>query len=345
MSDAQDSARSGNFGGLRPYPVLLAIAFGVAVGTIILLLTGKNPLDAYSRLVVGALAPANLPDMLNWAVPIVGMTMVAALPLRAGMLNLGGDGQMLVGGMVAATVPLYLPFTGAPAMAITIVAAMFAAGCYALLAAWGEISRGVPMLVTSLLLNYPAAGITSYLATFTLRDMSSGLAQTVMIPDADRLPMLFDPLNLGVILMVAVVAIVIFVDRRTVFGYEVRMRGLNPLFARYGGIDLASQAYTVMLFSGAIAGLVGATIVLGSHYRFINNGLLAPSYGASGFMAALLSGGNPVGAAIGGLFFAALQTGGFAMQRTTDVPRVLAMVLQSTIILFLALRGGFTRTR
>jgi len=96
----------------------------------------------------------------------------------------------------------------------------------------------------------------------------------------------------------------------------------------------------VMFVSGAIAGLVGAIIVLGSQFRFIDDNFLTPSYTWSGLMAALLANGEPAGAILAGLFFAALQTGGFAMQRETSAPRVLTIVLQSIVILFLALRHG-----
>ncbi len=98
-----------------------------------------------------------------------------------------------------------------------------------------------------------------------------------------------------------------------------------------------------MFASGAISGLVGAIVVLGSQFRFIDGALLLPAYTWSGLMAALLAGGEPIGAICAGLFFAALQTGGFAMQRETSVLRVLTMVLQSIVILFLAMRRGLGR--
>ncbi|MFT4182533.1 MAG: ABC transporter permease [Rhizobium sp.] len=325
-------------------PVAVAILGGVLVGGAILVLTGADPFATYRAMIAGALWPANLPDTLNWAVPVIGMTLVAALPLRAGLLNLGGDGQMIIGAMVAALVPLYCPGPAVVVVPLTMLLAMTASGLYAMLAAWGEISRGIPMLISSLLLGYPAAGLTSYLVTFPLRDTSTGLAQTRMIPPGMRLPVLAGPLNIGVLLIALVAVIAIYVDRQTVAGYEVRMRGLNARFAAYGGIDLDRQAYRIMFASGAIAGLVGTIIVLGSYFRFINYALLAQGYGPTGFMAALLSGGELVGAVIAGLFFAALQIGGVAMQRETEVPRVLTMVLQAMIILFLALRTGLRKT-
>ena len=316
---------------------LWSILASFVVGGLVLLSTGNNPLTAYRALVSGALSLPNLPDTLNWAMPVVGMTLVAAIPLRAGMLNLGGDGQLVVGGLVAAIVPLHLPFTGFAAIVISMAAAIIAAGLYALLAAWGEISRGIPMLISSLLLNYPAVGVASYLVRFPLRDTTSNLPQSAMIPLDDRLPTLVGPLNVGAPVMIAVALAYVWFERRTVGGLELRLSGINARFARYGGIHLARQAYGVMFVSGGIAGLVGSIIVLGSHFRFIDDGLLAPSFGPTGFMAALLAGGQPLGSVAAGLFFAAMQIGGVGMQRDTEVPRVLTMVLQAITILLIAL--------
>lgn len=328
---------------LRVPAAVLAVVFAVAAGAVLVAASGGNPLTAYWQILVGALAPENLPNTLNWAVPLTGMALVAALPLRGGMVNLGGDGQLVVGGLVAALVPLYLHLPGFLPGLAAMLAAILAAGLYATLAAWGEVRHGVPMLISSLLLSYPAVGLASYLAGFPLRDRSSGLPQTVMIPPAARLPPLGDVLNVGAFAILAVAIAVVVFDRLSVAGYELRLRGLNERFVRYGGIALGRQALASMFASGGIAGLTGATIVLGSQFRFTDGALVSPNYTWSGLMAALLAGGEPVGTIGAALFFAALQTGGFAMQRETAVPRVLTMALQAMVILFLAARHGLRR--
>ncbi|HLX99244.1 MAG TPA: ABC transporter permease [Roseiarcus sp.] len=320
--------------------VPLAILTGALIGALLILVSGHNPAAAYWAILNGALSPGNLPDTLNWATPLVGMTLVAALPLRGGMVNLGGDGQLVVGGLVAALIPLYLPAPGPLAAITAILGAMLASGLYASLAALGEIRFGVPMLISSLLLSYPAVGVASYIVGFPLRDRTTGLAETAMIPMASRLPAIAGPLNVGLILIAIAAAAFVFYDRRTVGGYELRMRGLNPRFAAYGGVRLNSQTMRIMFASGAIAGLVGAIIVLGSQFRFQDGALVTPAYTWSGLMAALLAGGEPLGAIGAGLFFAILQNGGFAMQRETAIPRVLTMAVQAIIILFLAIRHG-----
>jgi len=319
---------------------LLAILFSTLVGGALVLFSGHNPLHAYAEIVEGSLSLDSLPDTLNWATPLVGMTLVAAIPLRGGMLNLGGDGQLVIGGLIGALLPLVLPGPGALVSVAALATAALGAGLYAALAAWGEARHGVPMLISSLLLSYPAVGVTSYLARFPFRDVATGLPQTAMVPTEARLYTLSGALSAGSLLIAAIAVAAVFVDRRTVAGYELRMRGKNLRFAGYGGVGLARQAMQTMFASGAIAGLVGAIVVLGSQFRFIDGALLTPAYTWSGLMAALLANGEPAGAILAGLFFAALQTGGFAMQRETSVPRVLTIVLQSIVILFLALRHG-----
>jgi simple sugar transport system permease protein len=330
---------------LRLPPAATAILFSALVGALLILISGANPLNAYAQILIGALEWDNLPNTLNWATPLVGMTLAAALPLRGGMINLGGDGQLVIGGLVAAIIAVHLPGPGPLVAIAALLGAGVAAGLYAALAAWGETRHGIPMLISSLLLSYPAVGIASYIVRFPLRDTTTGLPQTALVPEAARLMTLSGPLNIGLLIIAAIAGATLFVDRRTLVGYELRMRGLNARFAGYGGVRLDRQAVGVMFASGAIAGLVGAIIVLGSQFRFIDDALLTPSYTWSGLMAALLAGGEPAGALLAGLFFAALQTGGFAMQRETSVPRVLTLALQSIIILFLAMRHGVAKRR
>jgi simple sugar transport system permease protein len=321
-------------------PEALAIGFAALAGAALILVSGHDPLDAYTEIVKGSLSLAALPDTLNWATPLIGMTLAAAIPLRGGMVNLGGDGQLVVGGLIGALAPLFLPGAGAVDAAVGLALAALGGGLYAALVAWGEVRHGVPMLISSLLLSYPAVGVTSYLARFPLRDVSTGLPQTLMIPSDARLYVLSGPLNVGSLLIAAIAFGVLFVDRRTSAGYELRMRGKNARFAGYGGVRLGPQAVWTMFESGAIAGLVGAIVVLGSQFRFIDGALLTPAYTWSGLTAALLVSGEPAGAIVAALFLAALQTGGFAMQRETSVPRVLTLVLQAMVILFLAMRQG-----
>ncbi len=323
-------------------PVLGAILVGFGVCGLIALWVGLSPGLMFRQLIQGAIEGPQLFETVARAVPLVGMTLAAAIPLRAGIVNLGADGQLALGGCAAAIVALYLPAPDGVRLIMALTAGVTAGAAYAAVAAAGEIYAGVPLLLSTWLLTYPAKGVCGYLVRTSLRDPTTAWPSTARIAVGSRLGNLIPgtPVNQGLLLVAVIVAAVVFVDRRTSIGFEMRLRGLNERFARYGGVELQRQTFGVMLASGAIAGLVGAVMVLGSQFRYTDGALTAPQYSWSGTLAALLAGGEPVGAVIAGVAFAALQTGGFAMERSIEIPRVLTMVLQSVVILFLAMRGA-----
>lgn len=329
----------------RLAPTLLAVIAGFVVSGLIATSAGVSPFVALSALIQGAFSGPQAAETINRAVPLIGMTLSAALPFRGGMINLGGDGQLLLGGFAATLIALYLPGSDAMRLSAALCGGMLVGGLYGALAALGEIIADIPMLVSSWLLTYPAKGLCSYLVHGPLHDPSDALAATHRLPRGVRLAHFVtgSPINTGVLLIGAAALAVVFVDRRTSAGYAIRMRGSNPRFARYGGIAISRQSVAIMFASGMLAGLVGAILVLGGQYRFTDGALLAPQYTWSGTLAALLAGGEPIGALLAGMFFAALQTGGFSMERSVGIPRVLTMVLESVIILFLSMGGGLRR--
>ncbi len=323
-------------------PVVGAVAVGFGVCGVIALWVGLSPSLMFTQLIKGAVEGPQLFETAARAVPLVGMTLAAAIPLRAGIVNLGADGQLVLGGCAAAIVALYLPAPDVVRLAVALAAGMTVAAAYAAIAAAGEIFAGVPLLLSTWLLTYPAKGLCGYLVRTSLRDPSTAWPSTARIAVGARLGSLIPgtPVNQGFLLIAVVAIAVIFIDRRSSIGFELRLRGLSERFARYGGVALHRQTLGVMAASGAVAGLVGAIMVLGSQFRYTDGGLTAPQYSWSGTLAALLAGGEPVGSVIAAVLFAALQTGGFAMERSVEIPRVLTMVLQSVVILFLAMRGA-----
>lgn len=321
---------------------LLAILGAVLIGALIMLITGHNPLQAYWAMLEGAVGGQNLSATINRAAPIVGMGLTAAIAFRAGFFNLGGEGQLVLGALTTAVVAIYVPLPGPLLLPLSILAAALVAGLYAWLAAYFQFRFNVPLLISTLLMNYPARFLASYLVNYAFRDVASGMPQTFMVPAALVLPPLGQSrLHAGIFITLALVLLTAFVISRTVAGYEIRMAGLNANFVRYGGVDLRRLGYRVMFASGAIAGIVGAIEVLGVHQRYIDDALTSPLYAWVGLMTALLSGSNPLGVLVAGLFFSAVQTGGFALERATEVPRELSRVLQALIILLVAARQRF----
>ncbi|MDP8986374.1 MAG: ABC transporter permease [Pseudomonadota bacterium] len=323
-------------------PVTGAVAVGFGVCGVIAWWVGLSPSLMFGELIKGAVEGPQLFETVARAVPLVGMALAAAIPLRGGMVNLGADGQLALGGCAAAIVALYFPAPDFVRLGVALTAGMVVGASYAALAAVGEIRAGVPLLLSTWLLTYPAKGLCGYLVRTSLRDPSMAWPSTARIAVGARLGHLLPgtPINQGFLLIAVLAIAVIFIDRRSSIGFELRLRGINERFARYGGVALNRQTLGMMIASGAIAGLVGAIMVLGSQFRYTDGALTAPQYSWSGTLAALLAGGDPVGSVIAAILFAALQTGGFAMERSVEIPRVLTMVLQSVVILFLAMRGA-----
>lgn len=321
-------------------PIAASIALALLLGAAILRATGVDPLFAYGWMVRGAFSGGNLGFTVATAVPLVGMALAFAVPLRAGIINLGGVGQLVLGGLTASITAVYTPLPGALVVVLAILAAMVAAGMLGALAATLENRFGAPLLITSLLLSYPVVSLASYLARYPFTDKGSGIPQMELVPEAARLPSLFGSsvLNVGALLLVVVIAVIWIIEKRTSLGFDIWMTGLNGMFAQYAGVDRAAVTTRMMFAGGAIAGLVGSILVLGAPFRFIDGALVAPGYTWTGLLAALLAGGSAVPVALAGTFFAALAVGGLGMERMTLVPSQLTAIMQAVIIIFLSAR-------
>ncbi len=331
-------------------PPLLAVLGAVVIGAALMLAAGHDPIAAYRAMLGGALGGrgfAGLLATLARATPIVGMGLAAAVALRGGFLNLGGEGQLVLGALASALFALRVPLPGPLLLPAALLAGALAGGAWAMLARALEVRLRVPLLIGSLLLSYPARYLASYLVNHPLRDVASGMSQTFRIPQSVELVRLTAGarLHAGALVVLALVLAAAWIVRRTGAGYELRMTGKNPRFARYGGVDVRRLGFGAMLASGAVAGLVGALEVLGTHHRFIDGALTDPLYAWTGLMAALLAGSRPLGVLAAGLFFSAVTTGGFAMERGARVPRELSQVLQALMILLIAARGSFHFSR
>lgn len=326
-----------------------AIAIGLALGAVAVIAAGEDPVTAYAALVAGAVGSGgNLAATILRAVPIAVAGVGIAVALRAGALNLGGEGQMIAGGLASAVAALAT--AGAPAP-FGLVAAL-AAGClagagWALLPAILETRLEVPILITTLLLNYIAALFAAWVVTYPLRDPTAGaaVAATAMIPEAARLPLLVSGtrLHVGALVVVVLPLLAAWAFARTVLGYELRMLGANRLFAAYGGVDVGRRIVAAMLLSGAICGLAGTMLVVGVNHRYIDTLITTGGFAWSGFIAAILALSSPVLTVVAAVFLGGLQVGAAGMARNTEVPLQLVDVVQAAIILVVAVRPAIRR--
>lgn len=292
----------------------------------------------------GGRGAANLYATLRQAAMIGALALSLLVALRAGCYNIGGEGQLVLGGFAAAVVGLYLPGPPLLVMAAAFAAAMLAGALWAMLAAWLQNGCGVPILIASLLLNYPARSLTSWLVGGPLRDENSGSAQTLRLARELWLPALpGTDMNLMVVLVVLLAVAVHFGLQQSSAGYRIGLLGHSAEFVRFNGLDPARLTLGAMAASGALAGLAGALAVFDLHYRYVDDMLTAPLYAWSGIAAVLLVMTRPAWVLPAALVLAAIKTGAFGLERSMGVPRELADVLQAIVVLMVA--GGMWRVQ
>jgi ABC-type uncharacterized transport system permease subunit len=326
-------------------PVTFSIVVAFLLGALIILLTVTDPLLAYREMFDGAFTGSGLRNTLARMIPIVGMALAISIPFRAGVINLGAEGQMVVGGLAGTLTAIYLTGPGWMVIALALLAGSLAGALWGLLPAIGQTRLRLPILIVSLLLNYPARAITGYLVRFPFADPTVTSSSTVSVPTGNRIPKLpwFGGISASIIILAILLIGVALFNRRTVPGYETRMTGLNSRFSRYGGVPVDRQVVWVMIASGAISGLIGTHLVVGETYRFLDGDLVVSGFAWTGLLVSLLAMHQPGPMLAAGGFFAALQIGGLAMQRTIEVPWQLAQVLQAIVIIMLA--GRFVISR
>lgn len=329
---------------------LVATVFGLLVGAVVILACGQNPITVYIEMFDKSFFKSYyLFSTLTRATPIIICAMATGMAWRAGYINIGVEGQMVTGTFVATACALYIPGPPVAVALLSFIIGMVAGALYALLPAVLNWKFQVSMVITTLMLNYVANYIASYFVTYPMKDPSGdGLAlQTLQLNEAMWLPRLSSTstFNAGFLVAVAVMLVMVFITKKTVFGYESKMGGYNPSFARYGGTKQVKVMLITMALSGGIASLAGTVEVFGLKYRYADGMLSSTNYAWTGLMAALIADLNPVGMFFVAIFLSGLQTGGSAIQRSLGIPLEIATIIQCCITLFVSVKLVFRQVK
>ncbi len=322
---------------------LAATIFGLLIGAIFMWFSGKNPFWVYSKMFQKSFfEPYYLMQTLTRATPVIICGIATAAAWRAGYINIGVEGQMIAGSFAATITALYLPIGGFFGMLIAIASGMIVGGLYATIVSVLNVKFKTSIVIATLMLNYVANYIVSYLVSFPFKDpVAGGLSlQTKVIPESMHFIILKKgtTMNFGIIIALLVVFGFLYMEKKMVFGYESKMTGLNPNFAKYGGIKENRVMIKTLALSGAIAALAGIAEIYGFKYRYIDGMFTSASYAWTGLMAALIANLHPVGILVSSIFLAGLQVGGQAIQRTANIPVQMATVIQSSITLFVSVK-------
>ena len=311
----------------------LAVLLAILLGALVILAVGENPARVFIILLGGAFgSPDRIAGTLLQATPILVCGVAACISLRAGLFNIGIEGQLFVGGFAAAwvgfafTLPPFIHMLAAMAFAIVAGVAWIS------LPAFFRTRYNTNEVVSTILSNYVAVLLTSYL-TINVFKRPGGLPETPPILPTAYLPELFSfsRLNWGLFIGIALAIACQFVFTRTTRGYAISEMGANSQFAEYGGVNIQRQGFLVLLASGAVGGLAGGIEALGVHRRFMEG--FAPGFGFDGVIAALLANGSPIGTIGTALFFGALRNGSLLLEVDTTASREIITVIQALIIL------------
>jgi general nucleoside transport system permease protein len=325
---------------------IVAVLLAFLVTSIPILLSGKSPLAAYWSLIDGAFGSLDhIAFALNKSTPYILIAVGVALCFRAGIINIGGEGQVAVGGLAASWVALNVIGQPFLVMILALSGGVAAGAAWAGLAAAIRLARGVHEVLSTLLLNFIGVLLVSAALNGAMGEPGAGFPQSPAFDDRVCLPRLFagSDLHVGLVIALAVAIMAQVLLWRTRFGFKLRLLGGSRSAADYAGVSFAAGVMAVMLLSGGLAGLAGGIEVLGVHYRLIEG--FSQGFGFTAVAVALLAAADPLAVVPAALFFGFLQAGALAMQREVGVPSSLVFVIQGLSIVFTLCAMGLDRSR
>jgi ABC-type uncharacterized transport system permease subunit len=315
----------------------------------------ENPLQVYNTLFTAALGNRDgWGNVLYRATPLIFTGLAVALAFQCGLFNIGGEGQMVMGGFAITWIGFtFIKFPAFLLIPLCIIGGAVVGAMWAAIPGYLKARRGVHEVVTTIMLNWIAVAFTQYL-TMAYKPKESWIPHTHKIAESARLSRMAEYLNAigidfpksnllntAVLLAICTVIFVAFLLKRTKLGYEIRSVGFNPTAAECAGISVGKNTVLAMAISGAIAGLAGVNQVMGYKHRFrygVFEGL-----GFDGIGVAFIGRNSPFGVVLAALLFGILDHGGLAIDVSTKVPREIVLVLKAAILIFVVVSGEMTK--
>jgi general nucleoside transport system permease protein len=337
-----------------------SVAFAFIAGAVILAVTGSNPLVAYQGLLCGGFGalcsggenPAlQISNTIVFMTPLVMVGAAVALPFRAGLFNIGAEGQFLAGAMACTAIGVKLSSLPAPILLPLVMLGGMAAGAlWAGVAGLLKATVGAHEVVTTIMLNYVAQWLLRYLVVGGPLQLPHGFSVTPPIGPGARLATLLPQSNslvlfglpssvyrvhTGLFIALVAVAVFAFILWRTALGYEIRAAGQSQRAARYAGVSVRRTIIVTMLIAGAFSGLAGAVQIAGVDHNLTDK-YFSDTTGFDAIAVALLGLGSAVGIVLAAILFAALHAGGSVMQSDAGISSNLVLVVQALILFSIA---------
>ncbi len=319
--------------------ILLPVLLALIVGGVILIILGKDPLAYYGYVIErGLFNWVGFQATLTRMVPLLLMAAGLIVAFRAGIWNLGGDGQFMLAAVItAALAPALIQIMPRSLMIVAcILASMGVAAIWSLIPALLKARYGVNEIITSLMMSFLGISFANVLVKLAFRDPTTTVPQTPDLPVEDRLPRLFDTtVHSGILIALVVIVAVHFMMTRTAFGLKLQIVGANPKAAVHAGLNVAALTFATFALSAGLIGMAGAVEILGvwGTVRADWN----PAYGLVVVPLVFLARFHGIGVIGFTLFFAVLMIGGESASRRIGVPQHYVLVLFALLLLFLAL--------
>ncbi|MBN1837041.1 MAG: ABC transporter permease [Spirochaetales bacterium] len=338
-----------SLGGILAGATGLALTLGIsfAIAILLILLLSKQPFTTIYYFFVGPFTNKYyFGNMLNTAIPLVFTGLGISIAFKSSVFNLGGEGQVYSGALVATVICLALPAAGgylggAAALAGALTTGAILAG----LSGFFRMKWGTDELISSFLISAAVIFVVNYFITGPLDDPANNLLATRAVGEQYHLLPIFPPSKLDISAVFSLVAagLVFFLMYYTHAGYEMRMCGLNREFSRYGGINVSAYIVLPMILSGALHGLAGGVAILGTYHMAVKE--FSGGMGWNGIAVALIARSHPLGVVPAAVFFAYLDAGAKAAMLHSDVTFEIAAVVQSVIFYLVTAQGLYGAVR
>ncbi|MBN1487819.1 MAG: ABC transporter permease [Anaerolineae bacterium] len=318
-----------------------AVVGALLVGALLLLIAGANPLVAYRAMLIGPLSSRyGITEALVKATPLLLVGLGIVIAFRSGILNIGGEGQMVIGALAGSACALALPdLPGILLLPMTLLSSFLAGAVWGGIPGWLKARLSVNEILSTIMLNSIALQLVTFMLRGPLIDpqeiaYGTGFPQTAQLPEQSWLPRLIPRTRLhwGFVVALLLAGLVYVFLWRTSLGYRMRAVGAQKEAARYGGIQVENSLVLAMALSGGFAGLAGMVEVLGIHHRLLDG--ISAGYGFSGIVAALFGQLHPLGTIPAAILFGALTLGADMMQRAVEVPAAIVLTIQGLVVLF-----------
>ena len=315
------------------YSFLIGFVIALLIGTIILIIQEKNPLETFSLMFRLSLGSVNsFTSSLNKAVPLILAGLGISIINSVKFWNIGAEGQIFFGAIAVNYIYINTQVANSTMLIFVLLISGFVGGAICILIpAITKVFFGVNEIITTLLTNYIAIGITIYLINGPWKDPGSlNFPAAEYIGEEVYLPTIFGKLSFGFIVCITFTVIAFYLKNKSIFGYELRIAGGSELTAIYAGINAKQKAFIAMLIGGGFAGLAGGIELLGQTHRLSTG--ISQGFGYTAIIVAAITGMRPIGIFLVGCLFGALSIGGSVIQ-TVGVSTYIADIIQASTLM------------